>query len=326
VVRILALSIVLAATTAAADEVTIQTDVALHRRATRRSATVLTLAAGESADAIAHRDGWIKLRVRGHTGWVPEASLIEILPDEPVPPPPQAPEVAEPEPIAPPPPPERRAAAAVVAVAAGLTVITQGVRAPDNNYNLGVTAATASLAGAYTHRLRDDLAITAEAAYAYHRSLPGIRATDPETGEAITTPFAVHDLDVQLALARATRGVVLIARAGVRTHRFAIAANPSQVPSELRVAPTLGAGLAIPRVAERLGLRFVLDTHLAGTYTDAMATARGAALQTTVSYRWKPGLDVRAGHEVDLSILDFGAAIARYDVVHMLTVGVAKDL
>ena len=363
---VLGLSIVLAADAAHAEEITVHANVAMHKRASTASPALLSIEAGEAADVIGERDGWIKVRIRGLTGWIPQDSTIEVLPEEPPPAvavadeePQEAEEPQVDEPV------EVEAAAETEAertvdihVAAGLTLINQGFRTVGgtmvtDNYNIGVTAATLSLSGGYMHRLRDDIVIGSDLAYAYQKALPGIRHTDPETGDAITTAFAVHDIRLAVVgaydLQRAS-GLMLLARAGVRYHLFQITdvqdptANPSRIPSEIQISPTLGLGVAMPRVTSKLGLRFVVDTFLAGTkikqtpgQEDGVdATTRGMTLQSAITYRWKPGLDVRFTHDFSIAAVDFGApdptsarmhsgtSVARFDVVHTLTVGIAK--
>jgi opacity protein-like surface antigen len=353
----LCLSIALAARTARAEEVTIHEDVTLYKRASRGSTALLSLEAGESADVIRQREDWIEVRVHGRKGWIPEESTIELIPDEPeetAEAEPEAEVVAEPEPE-----PVEEAApeqrTVEVQLAVGLAVIEQGFRTSTvgDNYNIGVTAAALALSGGYTHRLRDDLVIGGELAYSYQKALPGIRNTDPESGDAITTAFAVHDAGLSAVvgydLQRAS-GLMILARAGVRYHSFQIAdvrdpaANPSRIPSEIQISPTIGAGIWIPRVTSKLGLRFVLDTYLAGTHVEQTSgqedgvdpKTRGARLQSALAYRWRHGLDVQLTHQVDVAMLELGApdpnsarmhagdSVARFDIVHVLTVGVVK--
>ena len=351
---------VLGASLAHAEEVTIYTDATLQKRASSRSTALLAIEAGETADLISQKNGWIKVRVRGQTGWIPQESMVEL--DEPEPE--EVATASEPEPV------EEQVDEVVeeaivepertvdIQIAAGLTVITQGFRTTgatttSDNYNLGVTAATLALAGSYTHRLRDDLVVGAELAYAYQKALPGIRNADPETGDAITTAFSIHDASLRLVAGydlQRPSGLVLLARAGVRYHLFQIAGaqdpvtNPSMIPSEIQLSPTLGAGIQIAKVTSKLGLRFVVDTFVAGTRVKqtpgqedgVKASARGATLQSALTYRWRPGLDVRVTHDFGITMLEFGApdpmsvrmhvgnSVSRLDVVHMLTVGIAK--
>ena len=359
--RVICALLLASAVPARADEITIQADATLHRRASSESTALLSLAAGEPVQLLAASAGWIKVRVRGRTGWVPEETMVEVLPAEPEPadiaaaeePQPVDEIVEEPEPVVTAP----RARTIDVHVAAGLSVITQGFRTTGgtvrDNYNIGVTAATVAASGGYLHRLRDDIVLGAELAVAYGKAMPGIRSADPETGEVVTTGFAVRDLALRIVggwdLERPS-GLVLQARLGVRQHVFAVAAvqdpiaNPTRMPSELQLSPTIGAGVAIPRVTAKLGLQLALDTYLAGTHTrqtrgqedGTRAHAIGATLQSVVSYRWRPNLDVRFTHEAGVTAMDFGepdamservhagTAVARFDVVHRITLGLAK--
>ncbi|MDQ3337975.1 MAG: hypothetical protein M4D80_22660 [Myxococcota bacterium] len=357
----LGLAIILASRSASAEEVTIHMEATLQKRASTSSTALLAIEAGERADLIAQKNGWVKVRVRGVTGWLRQESMVEVILEEPVvdvvdvaavEEAPAVEEVDEPTVV------EAEVERRVdLQIAAGLTVITQGFRttgaSTSDNYNLGVTAATLALAGGYTHRLRADLVVGAELAYAYQKALPGIRQTDPETGEAITTAFSIHDVGLRGVIGydlQRPSGLVLLARAGVRYHLFRIAGvgdptqNPSMIPSEVQISPTLGVGIAIPRITSKLGLRFAVDTFVAGTRVvqtpgqedGVKASVRGATLESVLAYRWRPGLDVRVTHAFGIAALDFGApdpmsarthagtSVARFDVVHTLTVGIAK--
>ncbi len=353
----LILSLVLCVQLAHAEQITIYTEVSLHRRPSTRARSLLAITAGETAELLAETDGWIKVRVRGKVGWLPQDSIVEVIAEEPAKatidlaalaplepdPEPPAEEPAEEENPDPP-------RTLEIEVGAGLTVMTQGFRttATDENYNLGVTAATLALGVGYTHRIDDKILLGAELAYAYHKALPGIRSTDPETGDPITTAFAIHDASLRFVFEYDLARIVLLARGGLQYHSFQIAdvddevANPSRMPSEIRLAPTLGVGLAIPHVTPRLGLRFVTDgffattTQTPGQEDGVKADARGLDVETALTYRWHPRLDVRVTYTLGIAATDFGApdpmsarthagtSVARFDVAHGVTVGIAK--
>jgi hypothetical protein len=333
---VIVLAILLVASVAHAGEVTLPSEVAMRLRATLRSRTVVTLAAGETVDVIAERGRWIKIRARGRTGWISHESLIELDTPEPVE---QEPAVVE-EPVD---------VSSDVEVSAGLSVLTQGLRTAGSatsadNYNIGVTAATLAVSGRYTFRVRDDVVVGGELSYTHLASLPGIRHIDPQGGLATTTAFSVHTANARLVAGRVLerrRAILVFARAGVRFHHFRIGANPAMIPSELQLAPTLGAGIEGGR---KLAVRLVLDTHALGVRTrqtpgrrdGVEANARGATLRTAIAYRWRSDLELRVAHELGIAAFDFGApdpasarmhagtSVARFDVVHALTIGIAK--
>jgi hypothetical protein len=330
---VIVLAILLAASVAHAGEVTLPSEVAMRQGATLRSRAVATLAAGETVDVIAERGRWVKIRARGRTGWISHESLIELDTPEPIA---EEPVVVE----------EPADVPSDVEVSAGLSVLTQGLRtagsaATEDNYNIGVTAATLAVAGRYTFRVRDDVVIGGELAYTHLASLAGIRHIDPQGGVATTTAFAVHAASARFLAGRVIdreRSIVVFARAGVRFHQFRIGANPAMLPSELQLAPTLGAGIEGGR---KLAVRLALDAHAAGvlwqTQRDGLeANARGVTLRSTLAYRWRSSLDLRIAHELGIAAFDFGApdpssarmhagtSVARFDVVHALTLGIAR--
>lgn len=347
-VRIL-VCLALCAQLAHAEDITIYTDVTLQRRATPRARALLAITAGETVELLAETDGWLKVRARGKVGWVPRDSTVELITEPPpielaalLPPEPDPEVVEEEAPEAP--------RTLDVQLAAGLTVMTQGFRTSDldESYNLGVTLATLALRTGYTRAITARIQLGAELAYAVRKALPGIRGTDPETGDAVTTPFAIHDASLLALFGYDTGPVVVLARAGVRAHAFEVAdaedelANPSRIPSESRIAPVLGAGLAIPHVTSRLGLAFAVDAFVArttqtpGQEDGTKADTRGLDLESALTYRWHPGLDVRVTYALGIAATDFGApdpmsarahagtAITRLDVAHGVTVGIAK--
>lgn len=242
-----------------------------------------------------------------------------------------------------------------VHVAAGLSVRTQGFRSLGGDapsaYNIGVTAATLSLAGAYMRPLRDGYVVGGELSYMVQKALPGIRTTDATSGEPVTTAFSVRDASLRAVGGyELRRDVTLFVRLGLRYHFFDIddvqdpAANPSRLPSEIQLGPTVGVALAHDRLTSKLAAKIALDTFFAGTSTTQTpgqedgeyAHASGASLATTLAYRWKSNLAVRFAHELQIVALDFGArdpmsarphvgmSNRRFDVTHAVTIGLAK--
>jgi hypothetical protein len=329
VTRFAALAIVLACPLARAETVTLHSDASVHSRASEPARQVLTLPAGERVDVIAQRDGWLRVRARGRTGWISREHVSEL---------------------------DQRALE--VAVTAGLSVLTQGLRttgsaASDDNYNIGLTAATLAIAGRYASRRDRDTLLGVELAYSYRTALAGIRHVDPQRGQATTTAVSIHGASARVVLGyvlHESMQLVVAARAGVRYHQFRIdgasdpAINPSRIPSELQLSPTIGVELVAGELASKLGLGLAVDTHVIAVRTrqtpgqqdGTRANASGATVQATLAYRWRPDLDLRVAHEIGLTRLDFGApdpmsarvhggtAVTRFDVVHSLTLGIAR--
>lgn len=350
----------------------------LHARTSERARVILTMESGAEVTVLVRKGSWLKVRVQGRVGWIPRSKteaaaptevpgvdldLIEMLP--------AADEVAghtdEPadEDDAPieeaiveteePPAPDR---ALDLRVGVGITIITQGLRSaggaltvPDN-YNIGVSAATLKLGSSYIRPVTHHLVVGGELAYAVQKALPGMRHTDPVTGEAATTAFTIHDLGLKLIggydLKRKS-GLTFLARGGVRFNAYRVAkvrdlaTNPAMIPSEHHVAPTLGGGIAIPRLTSKVGIRVVLDAFVVGMVRQTKgledgveARARGGTLSGTVTYRWKPSIAIQASYDLGYTSMSFGApdqmsmrahtgtSVTRTDTFHMLTIGIAK--
>ena len=335
IARFVAIAIVCGQASAA--PLVVDETVPMRSRATRRSAAVLTIDAGTTVDLLAEREGWLKVRVRGRTGWIPQDRSAE--PDD------DAGSVDTNAPDDPPTSP-----ALDLEVAAGVAVLMQGFRtrggapAEPDNYNLGVTTAALTFAGGYTHRAGDAL-VGIELGYAHQEAMPGIRQTDPATGEAVTAAVSIDDATARLIAGYALDdacGLAVFARAGVRSHHLEIAANPSRIPSERQLSPTLGTGVTVSRVTPALGVRLRLDTFLVGTRTrqaaglddGVQAHTVGGTLQAAAGYRFTDNIAVVTSYGLEVVSLDFGApdptsarmhagSSSRVDIAHMLTIGIA---
>jgi hypothetical protein len=331
-----AVAIAILCARAHAETLVVDETVPLRSRATRRSAAVLTIDRGTTVDLLAERGGWLKVRVRGRTGWIPHDRSDE--PDDTP--------VDEPSEIDDEPSPR----AFAVEVAAGLGVVMQGFRtrggapAEPDNYNLGITTAALTLACGYTRRAGDAL-VGVELGYAHQEALPGIRQTDPATGDAVTAAIAIDDASARLVAGYEldhAHGLAVFARAGVRSHRLEIAENPGRIPSERQLSPTLGAGI-VSRATSALELRLRVDTFLAGTRTrqtagledGVQANTIGGTLQAGAEYRFNDVLALVTSYGLEVVSLDFGApdptsarvhagrSVSRVDIAHMLTIGIA---
>jgi hypothetical protein len=122
--------------------------------------------------------------------------------------------------------------------------------------------------------------------------------------------------------------------------------NTAKLPSEIVKAPTLGGALAIPRLTEKIGLRFSVDAVLIGASmqqtkgledgnkTGAKAVIGGIGM----TYRWKSSMDFNVAYDLNFMKYDFGVpsttsmrghdpmgtSTGRTDVFHAVTLGVAK--
>jgi hypothetical protein len=227
----------------------------------------------------------------------------------------------------------------------GSTVTT----APDK-YDISTSALTLALGGSYTQPYGKKYVIGAELDYLYETG--GISYT-PMTGAAVDIGVTQHKLDLHLLGGydfHKKNGMVLFARLGFRYQAFLVddykdpTKNPIQLPQEVLEAPTLGIGLVVPRLTEKLGLGLTIDTILFGSsITQTTGLEDGSSpsasvydVSAAVTYHWKKGLAIRGAIDVDYASYDFGAPLPssmrihmgtdtqRTDMAEVLTVGVAK--
>lgn len=245
---------------------------------------------------------------------------------------------------------------------AGLTIIQQGMRTagssvlevPDN-YNIGTSSATLSI-GAGILVPKGKWLLGGEFTYDYAKAMGGGVFYDPD-GPDMPMPGAnigitLHNVNVR-ALAgldlKKKSGMALFGRLGYRYQGFLITdvanfeANPARLPSEVVKAPTLGAAFSIPRLTDKIGIKFSLDAILFGASVkqtvgleDGSApSVKALVLGTGFAYKLKL-FDLMAAYDLSYMGVDFGAPVAssmrnhmgtnvkRTDIFHMLTFGIAK--
>jgi hypothetical protein len=240
----------------------------------------------------------------------------------------------------------------------GVTFVQQGLRTggstartPPDNYNITVAAATIALGGTYLRPYNKDIVIGGDVGVIAAKAVPGVRYT-PVGGTATTTGFSVYDVDLRFVAGddlHKRNGMMVLGRVGFRYDSFQVAnvgnltMNPATLPSEIAISPAIGAGLSIPRVTPTIGLRFILD----GMFTASMKqtkgledgktpSEKGITLGAGLNYTYSPSIDIQAGYDLKYMSVSFGAveptsmrnhmgtSVARTDISHMLTVGVAK--
>ena len=108
-------------------------------------------------------------------------------------------------------------------------------------------------------------------------------------------------------------------------------------------APTLGAGLSIPRLTDKIGLKFALDAIVAGASINqtvgledgkpGAASAKAVCLGGEFVYKWKKDMDLRGTYDLNYAAIDFGPSVAgnmrghtgtdvsRTDIFHTVTFG-----
>jgi hypothetical protein len=236
----------------------------------------------------------------------------------------------------------------------GVTIIQQGLRSdgpqmlPDN-YNLSTSAATIALGGAYLRPYKKKFVVGGEANLDVAKALPGIKAPGNQT-----TGITLYHLNARAMFGydmKRKSGMMVFGRLGLRWQSYQVSnatdldKNTAKLPSEILTAPSLGAALAIPRLTNKVGLRFSLDAVVAGASLKQtkrledgnQAKMKGAIVGAGFTYRWKPSMDINATYDLNFSKYNFGTplagsmrghmgtgAVTRTDLFHGVTVGVAK--
>ena len=135
-------------------------------------------------------------------------------------------------------------------------------------YNIGTSAAALSLGGSYYTGLGAKYLIGVDAGLNYSKTLGG-----GVTYMKTVTGAIDRGLHLRGAIGYPTSrpsGLTLFARLGFRYRNYSVndynsaTGNPAKIPQENLKAPTLGFGLAMPKLTQKLGLQVTLDTILFG--------------------------------------------------------------
>lgn len=236
----------------------------------------------------------------------------------------------------------------------GVTIMQQGMRTANggeglpNNYNLTTSAATIALGGTVLFPWKERLVVGGEMAFDAAANT-GITVM----AGAPATKIKLYNLNARAVLGydlRKKSGMMVFGRLGLRYESFQVSdvgdltKNVGKIPSEIVTAPSIGAALALPRLTEKIGLRFSIDTVLFGASVKqtkrledgANPSAKGALIGTGLTYAWKKTFFIQATYDLNFFRKSFGAPVdgsnrqhmgmasARTDVFHQATVGVAR--
>ncbi|MBA3820535.1 MAG: SH3 domain-containing protein, partial [Deltaproteobacteria bacterium] len=159
-----------------------------------------------------------------------------------------------------------------VRVRAGVSYLTQALRTPGgptavpDNYNIATAAATLALGGAYFRPYKASFVVGGELTYDYAKAIPGIKVPMDQT-----TSVSLHNLNVRGIFGydlKRKSGMMVLGRLGLKYQSFQVSnavdltKNTATLPSEIIIAPMLGVALAMPRLTQKIGLRFSLDAML----------------------------------------------------------------
>jgi hypothetical protein len=240
----------------------------------------------------------------------------------------------------------------VMFIQQGMTTAGGTATFPDK-YSLGTSAAAIALGGGLLYPYGKSAVFGGDAQLDYAKTLlGGISAPNSmvQTGISLMT-FSLHaEAGYDL---KKKNGMTVFGRLGYRYQAFLVdnydnpAKNPAMLPQETFAAPTLGGALAIPRLTDKVGLSFTLDAILAGAsisqtkgYQDgATPKAKAAFLGAVFTYHWKKDMALQGTYNLDYASYDFGKPftdpalnkrmhtgndVARTDIFHVVTFGVAK--
>jgi uncharacterized protein YgiM (DUF1202 family) len=219
------------------------------------------------------------------------------------------------------------------------------------NYKLGSAAVAVALGGSADWKYGTNYRIGAELQYIGAKATPGVRYTDGTTSTDI--PFTTHDIDVRLRAGydlHSPKGTIVWGHLGYHYGMFSVdnvgdlTKNLAHLPSEILSGPTVGFGLEMPKLGEKVGARASADllypatrTQTKGLEDGLSSKAMAAYLSAVISYRWKSDMTLDAGYRLDYATTTWSGAAAasmrgtnsttaaRTDLTHVLSVGIAKS-
>ena len=248
----------------------------------------------------------------------------------------------------------------------GFTLVSQSLSSgggttkwPDK-YTVGSSSVAIMLSAGVLFPFKKQYLLGGELTYDISKAIPGI-AFDPDGGGSTggpmpsqTTGFTIHNVNARgvfgYPFKNSKRGTVLLGRLGYHYEAFRVddvtnlTKNNAKLPSENIKGPKLGYAIAVPLLTQKLGMRVSFDAILVGgSVTQTKNLEDGANPSVTkfvlgagATYRWKPGLDLSAGYDLNYASLKFGApvmtsmrghtgtSVARKDTNHTVAVGIAK--
>jgi len=194
-----------------------------------------------------------------------------------------------------------------------------GTNLPPDNYGASSSSLTLALGATALYPYKARYWIGGEFAYDFDKALPGISYMGKTTG------FSFHNLNLRVLggydLHKAN-GMLVFARLGFHYDSFQVenvadfTMNTAKLPSQIIAAPTLGAALVIPRLSKMLGLKVSLDTILVGASVSQTKnledgtgpSAKALFLGGSLTYRWKPRMDLQATYDLAYTSISFSGA------------------
>ncbi|MGE0549777.1 MAG: SH3 domain-containing protein [Kofleriaceae bacterium] len=241
----------------------------------------------------------------------------------------------------------------------GMTLFRQalqtagGTGAFPDTYTLTTPSYGVSLGGTYLRPMGKKLLIGGELTYDFAKGTINFDADGNGTMPSKANGFMNHMINLRALLGYdlgKANGFTVFGRLGYHFGSFQVAnvqnleVNVAKLPSEILKAPTLGVGLAIPRLTRKIGLQVTLDTMLVAASLSqtknledgASPSAKGATLGAGLTYQLAAQLHVIGAYELHYRSYAFGApvmtslrghmgtSVSRSDVNHSFVVGAAK--
>jgi hypothetical protein len=248
-------------------------------------------------------------------------------------------------------------------VRTGFTFIQQGMRTqgstnlnvPDN-YNVGTPSVTLSLGGGIIIPRGKKMLLGAELNYDFSKTVFGGIYYDADgkgPNPGINTPVTVHNINARGLIGldmKKKSGMALFGRLGYRYQGFLITdvanqmTNPAKLPSEVVKAPTVGAAVTIPRLTDKIGVRFSLDAivfgasvkQTVGLEDGSAPSVKAVDVGAGFTYKLKKAFDIQGAYDLEYMGIDFGppsmqstrghmgTRTTRTDFFHCVTIGIAK--
>ncbi len=191
-----------------------------------------------------------------------------------------------------------------------------GTSTVPDNYSAGSSSLGLALGADVLYPYHKRYWLGGELGYAYTTTLlGGIQYMNSTTGFSFHNlnlrALAGYDLDNQ-------RGMIAFGRLGYHYESFQVSdvaspMNTAKIPNQIIQGPTIGAGLAIPRLTSSLGLQGWLDAMVIGASLQQTKNledgtgpgAKAVYLGGALNYHWKPKIDIQGTLDLGYTSISF---------------------
>jgi uncharacterized protein YgiM (DUF1202 family) len=215
---------------------------------------------------------------------------------------------------------------------------------PPSNYSVSSTALSVDVGVELVYAYKKDYFLGGGIEYLGCVATPGIRYADAMNAEDIG--FKTHDIDLRVLGGydfHDKRGMTAWGRLGyhVGLVSFSNLMNLAQLPSETFKGPSIGVGLKVPKVTDKIGASGSLDLVYPGSRSQtqnnedgAEQGAMAATLQLIGDYAWKDAWALQAAYRLGYAKTAWSGAsnrvtnvtaAERRDLSHVLTLGLGRS-